>query len=41
MKKNHRIIECFGLDGTLRGHLAQPPCSKQGHLQLEHLQHFF
>jgi len=31
----HRIIECFGLEGTFRGHLAQRPCSKQGHLQLE------
>jgi len=30
----HRIIECFGLEGTFRGHLAQPPCSEQGHLQL-------
>jgi len=29
----HRITECFGLDGTFRGHLAQPPCSEQGHLQ--------
>ena len=30
-----RIIECFGLEGTVRGHLAQPPCSKPGHLQLD------
>jgi len=30
-----RIIECFGLEGTFRGHLAQPPCSEQGHLQLD------
>jgi len=22
---NHRITECFGLEGTFRGHLAQPP----------------
>jgi len=29
LTKNHRIIECFGLEGTFRGHLAQPPCSEQ------------
>jgi len=22
---NHRIVECFGLERTFRGHLAQPP----------------
>jgi len=32
-KDLHRITECFGLEGTFRGHLAQPPCSEQGHLQ--------
>jgi len=31
----HRIIERFGLEGTFRGHLAQHPCSEQGHLQLD------
>ena len=31
---NHRITGCFGLEGKFRGHLAQSPCSKQGHLQL-------
>ena len=31
----HRITECFGLEGTFRGHLAQPPCSEQGHLPLD------
>jgi len=31
----HRIIERFGLEGTFRGRLAQPPCSEQGHLQLD------
>jgi len=30
----HRITGCFGLEGTFRDHTAQPPCSKQGHLQL-------
>ena len=32
---NHRITECFGLEGTFRCHLVQPPCSEQGHLQLD------
>jgi len=32
---SHRIIECFGLEGTFRDHLAQPPCTEQGHLQLD------
>jgi len=29
------IIEWFGLEGTFRGHLAQPPCSEQQYLQLD------
>ena len=29
------ITEHFGLEGIFRGHLAQPPCSEQGHLQLD------
>ena len=29
-----RIIELFELEGTLRGHLAQLPCTEQGHVQL-------
>ena len=33
--KNHRTIECFGLEGTFRGPPAQPPCSEQGHLHLD------
>jgi len=34
----HRIIiECFELEETFRGHLAQPPCNEQGHLQLDHV----
>jgi len=34
-KKSNRIIECFGLEGTFKGHLVQPPCNEQGHLQLD------
>jgi len=30
---DHRVTECFGLEGTFRGHLPQPSCSEQGHLQ--------
>lgn len=29
----HRIIESFELEGTLKDHLAQPPCNEQGQLQ--------
>jgi len=32
---DHRITKSFGLEGTFRGHLAQPPCSEQGHLPLD------
>ena len=32
---DHRIIECFGLEGMFSGRLAQPPCSEQGYLQLD------
>ena len=32
--KPHRIIQSFELEGTLKGHLAQLPCNKQGCLQL-------
>jgi len=31
----HRTTGRFGLEGTFRRHPAQPPCSKQGHLQLD------
>jgi len=34
-EESQRIIECFVSEGTFRGHLAQPPCHKQGHLQLD------
>lgn len=30
---NHRIIEQFGLEGTLKGLVVQRPCNDQGHLQ--------
>jgi len=29
----HGIIEWFGLEGTFKGHLVQPPCNERGHLQ--------
>ena len=32
--ENHRTTELFELEGTLKGHLVQLPCSEQGHLQL-------
>lgn len=27
------VIEQFGLEETFKGHLTQPPCNEQGHLQ--------
>jgi len=30
-----RVIESLELEGTVKGHLAQSPCNKQGHLQLD------
>lgn len=30
----HRIVESFALEDTLKDHLVQPSCNKQGHLQL-------
>mgnify|MGYP001853282663 CR=1 FL=1 len=30
----HQFIESLELEGTFKGHLAQPHCSEQGHLQL-------
>ena len=32
---DHRIIECFGLEGTFRGHMVQPLCYEQGRLPLD------
>jgi len=32
---NHSTIEWAGLEVTFKGHLAQHPCSEQGHLQLD------
>jgi len=32
---DYRIIECFALEKTFRGHLVQLPRSEQGHLQLD------
>ena len=29
-----KIIECFELEGTIKGHLVQLPCKERGHLQL-------
>ncbi|KAK4831893.1 LOW QUALITY PROTEIN: hypothetical protein QYF61_020040 [Mycteria americana] len=29
INQNHRIIECFGLEGTFTGHLVQPPCNSR------------
>ena len=34
-KYKRRIIECFELEGTFRGHAVQPVCSEQGDLQLD------
>ena len=31
----NRIIECFGMEGSFSGHLAQPHCSEQGQLQVD------
>jgi len=31
----YRIIVWFGLEGTFKGHLVQPPCNEQGHLPLD------
>ena len=29
------MIEWFGLEGTFKGYLVQPPCHERGHLQLD------
>jgi len=33
--QNHRIIEWFGLEVTLKMICFQPPCHEQGHLPLD------
>ena len=33
--QNHRIIETFALEGAFKGHLVQPSCTEEGHLQLD------
>ncbi|KAK4818789.1 hypothetical protein QYF61_019135 [Mycteria americana] len=35
VKLRYRIIERFGLEGTFKDHLVQPPCHGQGHLSLD------
>jgi len=35
--RGQRSRECFGLGGTFKGHLVQPPCSDQGHLWVAHV----
>ena len=32
---NYRTIEQFGLEGTFKRHVVQPPCNEQGHLPLD------
>ena len=32
--RNHRMVESFELDKSLKCHLVQLPCNEQGHLQL-------
>jgi len=34
-RMNHSIMECFGLEGTFRGHIVQTHCSKHRYLQLD------
>jgi len=34
ISQNHRIIEWFGLEGTLKIIWFQPSCHEQGHLPL-------
>ena len=33
----HRIIELIELEGTFKGHLVQPLCNDQGHIQLDQI----
>ena len=32
---NHRILKSFELEGILKDHLVQLPCTEQGHLHLQ------
>jgi len=36
VQEDHRIIECFRLEGAFKGHLVQPTRHEQGHLQPDH-----
>ena len=32
-----RVVERFGLEGTFKDHLVQPPCHAQGHLSVDQI----